>query len=290
MNPRWSPAARGIVWMVAAQALFGVMNVFTRLGARDLPWSEVAAARFLVGAALAAGLAAARGASLRITDRKNTWLRSIFGTCASLGAFYALGSSRIPLGDAATLQATAPIFVALLSPWLLGEPVGERLGLAIVAAFLGVAALVQPAFVTVAPVAAAATAGAVAFALAMIWLRKIGPGETAEAVVLHFSLTACATMLAISIPVWVVPDRRGLLLLAATGLTGGLGQVAMTRAYALDGATRITTLSYLGIAFTYLLQVPVFGDPLGPMQLLGAGLIMAAGWFITPKTWTLSPG
>jgi drug/metabolite transporter (DMT)-like permease len=62
----------------------------------------------------------------------------------------------------------------------------------------------------------------------------------------------------------------------------------MTRAYALDGATRITTLSYLGIAFTYLLQVPVFGDLLGPMQLLGAGLIIAAGWFIAPTARAIS--
>lgn len=40
------------------------------------------------------------------------------------------------------------------------------------------------------PVAAVATAGAVAYAMAMIWLRKIGPGESHEAVVLHFSLVA----------------------------------------------------------------------------------------------------
>jgi hypothetical protein len=36
--------------MILAQAFFAGMNVCTRLGARDLPWAEVGAARFLVGA------------------------------------------------------------------------------------------------------------------------------------------------------------------------------------------------------------------------------------------------
>jgi len=96
-------------------------------GAARLYWAEIAAARFLIGALIAVGLASARGTSLRITDRPSTWRRSIFGTLAAIGSFYALASSRIGLGDAATLGATAPIFVALLSGPLLGEPVGRKL-------------------------------------------------------------------------------------------------------------------------------------------------------------------
>ena len=65
--------------MLLAQVCFAGMNVCTRLGARDLPWAEVGAARFLVGALMAGALGLYQGTSLRITDRRSTWRRSVFG-------------------------------------------------------------------------------------------------------------------------------------------------------------------------------------------------------------------
>ena len=267
----------GVGWMVLAQLGFAGMNLFSRLGARGLPFSEVAAARFLVGAVVAILLARARGTSLRIVDVPNTWRRSLFGTCSAIGHFYALSSQRIPLGDAATLGATAPIFVALLSRRFLGERVGRRIGIAVVIAFIGVTAVVRPTFAAAADVAVIATTGAFFYALAMIWLRKIGPGESGEEIVLHFSTVAFVTMLAMSIPVWVTPDAAGSLWLLATGLCGGLGQIAMTRAYTLDRAARVSTVAYLGIVVTHLIAIPVFGEVPSVWQFGGAALVIASG-------------
>jgi drug/metabolite transporter (DMT)-like permease len=47
----------GLSWMIVAQLLFAGMNVCTRLGARALPWTEVAAGRFIIGALIALGIA-----------------------------------------------------------------------------------------------------------------------------------------------------------------------------------------------------------------------------------------
>jgi drug/metabolite transporter (DMT)-like permease len=140
----------GLGWMVLAQLCFAAMNVFTRLGSRHLPWPEIAAARFLVGALIAVGLALARGESLAVTDRGGTWRRSIYGTISALGTFFALSSPRVAVGDAATLGATAPIFVAALSGRLLNERVGRRLWVAIALAFAGIVLLLRPSFTTAA--------------------------------------------------------------------------------------------------------------------------------------------
>jgi drug/metabolite transporter (DMT)-like permease len=233
--------------MVVAQLCFAAMNVFTRLGSRYLPWPEIAAGRFLVGALIAVALATARGAALAVTDRGGTWRRSIYGTLAALGAFYALSSPSVAVGDAATLGATAPIFVALLSGRLLGERVGRRLWIAVGLAFAGIALLVRPSFTIAAPVAAVATAGAFFYALAMIWLRRIGPGESHEAVVLHFSVVALTTMLLLALPGWTWPDARSGLYLLGAGLGGGGAQLAMTRAYSLHRAAPVTALSTVGV-------------------------------------------
>jgi drug/metabolite transporter (DMT)-like permease len=270
-------------WMLLAQVFFAGMNVCTRLGARDLPWAEVGAARFLVGALMAGALGLFQGTSLRITDRRSTWFRSVFGAMSALCTFYALGSTRIALGDVATLGATAPIFVAVLSGPLLGERVDGRVALAIALVFAGIVGVVGPSFGVAAPVAAIAIAGAVLYALALIWLRKIGPGETPQAVVLHFSLVGLCAMLAFAIPVWEWPDARGGLLLLGAGLSGGGAQIAMTRAYSLHRAAPLAALSGLGIVLTHLLAIPVFGErPTvwqigGSLLVIGASVLLATG-------------
>ena len=274
----------GLGWMVLAQLCFAAMNVFTRLGSRHLPWPEIAAARFLVGALIAVGLAAARGKSLAVTDRGGTWRRSIYGTVSALGTFFALSSPRVAVGDAATLGATAPIFVAALSGRLLHEHVGRRLWVAIALAFTGIVLLLRPSFTTAAPVAAVATAGAFFYALAMIWLRRIGPAESHEAVVLHFSLVALATMLLIAIPSWTWPDARSGLYLLGAGLGGGGAQLAMTRAYSLHRAAPVTALSTLGVAFTWLLALPLFPERPTGWQLAGTLLVLAATVLIGAAT------
>ncbi len=266
----------GLGWMVVAQLCFAAMNVFTRLGSRHLPWAEIAAARFLIGALIAVGLAAARGVSLQVTDRGGTWRRSIYGTLAALGSFFALGSPSVAVGDAATLGATAPIFVAGLSGRLLGERVGRRLWIAVALAFGGIALLVRPSFAIAAPVAVVATAGAFFYAMAMIWLRRIGPGESHEAVVLHFSLVGLATMLVLAIPSWTWPDARSGLYLVGAGLGGGGAQLAMTRAYSLHRAAPVTALATLGVVFTYLLALPIFPERPTGWQLAGSVLVLAA--------------
>ncbi|HKH82350.1 MAG TPA: DMT family transporter [Gemmatimonadales bacterium] len=283
-------ANSGLAWMLLAQFFFAAMNVCTRLAGVDLPWAEVGAARFLVGAIMAAALASYQGASLRITDRQSTWRRSVFGALSALCTFYALASSRIALGDVATLGATAPIFVAVLSGPLLGEYVGRRVALAIALVFAGVLAVVGPSFEVAAPVAGVAVSGAILYSLAMIWLRKIGPGESPQAVVLHFSLVGLCGMLAFAIPVWEWPNSHGALLLLGAGIAGGGAQIAMTRAYSLHRAAPLAALSGLGIVLTYLLAIPVFQSQptlwqiVGSMLVIGASLLLATGAPVTPAS------
>jgi drug/metabolite transporter (DMT)-like permease len=276
--------------MLLAQVCFALMNVSARLAGRDLPWPEVVASRFLVGALLATLVASIRGTSLRVTDRRASWARAIFGTLSALCVFYAITSPRIHLGDAAMLGATAPIFVALLAPRLLGERPSRSVGIALGLAFVGVILVLEPQFRSAAGVAAVATLGALFYAFVILLLRRMGSAESGEAIVLHFSLVGFTTTLLLSLPVWRTPTPGQAGWLALTGLTGGLAQLAMTRAYALDRATRISALTYAGIVFTYLLAVPIFGERPGPGGALGATCVMAAGLILARSARRQSTG
>jgi drug/metabolite transporter (DMT)-like permease len=149
--------------------------------------------------------------------------------------------------------------------------------LAVALGFAGVLVLVRPSFTLALPVAAIATVGSFFYALAMIWLRKIGPAESHEAVVLHFSLVAFGVMLLLALPQWRWPDVRSDLFLLGAGLGGGGAQLAMTRAYALHRAAPVTALSSLGVVFTYLLAAAVFAERPTEWQIGGALLVIVAG-------------
>lgn len=272
----------GLLWMALASVLFAMMNVLVRLGSARVPWTEVAASRALVGGVIALSVARARGAPLVIDrrDRALGWARSLCGALAMLCTFYCLGAPTIALGDVVTLGATGPIFIALLSPRLLGERSGRQLWLATLAAFAGVALVAGPTLRLAGDLALLATLGAFFSALAMIWLRKLGAGARRagpEAVALHFSIVAATVMIVLSIPTFRAPDAHGALFLLGAGLTGGLAQLAMTHAYALDQAARVGTVGYLTVILSPVLGATILDEAPSAYQLAGMALVTFAG-------------
>lgn len=266
--------------MLLASTLFAMMNVAVRLGSARLPWVEVASARATVAMLVAVGVATGRGVSLAIHDRRLSWARSLVGTASMFCGFYAMGTPSIALGDVVTLSSTSPIFVALLSPTLLGERSGWRVWGATSLSFVGVILVVGPSFHQVGAVAAIAMLGGFFSALAMILLRKLGAGEkkeSPEAIVAHFSMVAAVALTLCSLPTLRVPDLKGWALLVATGILGGVAQLSMTRAYALEQAARLGAVGYSGILLTHLFATFIFGEAPGPTGALGAALIIGAG-------------
>jgi drug/metabolite transporter (DMT)-like permease len=276
-DPAEHHPVRSALWMLGAQACFAVMGAGARVGARHMPWQEVCASRFLIGALVAYGTARARGASLRVHRQREAWVRSFFGTLSAAGTFIVVSSPALAIGDGTTLFATSPLFVALLSPWLLGEAVPRQAVAALVLGFSGIYLVAQPSFATAAPLVVTGAATAVSSALAMIWLRRIGPNESSESIVFHFASVGFVSMALASVPVWVTPGPRDLAVLAITGVSAGLAQLMLTRAYALNRAASVAIVGYSGVVFARLLAVPVFGEIPTGMQVAGSAAVIASG-------------
>ncbi len=267
----------GILWLLFSEVCYAIMRVSTRAGAADLPWAEIAAARFIGGAVVALIAARARGVSLRVADRKNAWLRSLFGTGGALALFHALGTKAIAVGDATTLYSTTPLWVALLSGPLLGERVGAVVWAGVALGFAGVAVLLGAHFTAVGSMGLLVLVGAVSYALAILRLRALSRSESSEAIALHMSLTAGAAMLLFALPS-LRPVRAGAYVpLVISAVSGGLGQLAVGRAYARGVAAGMSALTYSGVLFTYLLEVALFHRVPEPHQMLGAALVIIAG-------------
>jgi drug/metabolite transporter (DMT)-like permease len=269
--------ARAVAWMLVAQILFSLMGIGARIGGRDIPWQEVGASRFVVGALTAYAVARVRGRSLRITRVREAWLRSTFGTLSAAGTFFVYAAPGLPIGDAVTVLSTSPIFVALVSAPLLGERVRPSTAIALALGFSGIVIVAQPSFSTAGHLVAAGVGAAMASAMAMVWLRRIGPSESSEAIVFHLSCVGFVAMLLASIPVWKTPTAHDAPALALMGLSGGLAQIAMTRAYSLDHAARVSAMAFSSIVFMRVLAVPVFGEVPSPMQAAASLLVVGSG-------------
>ncbi len=278
--------ARAVAWMILAQFLFTLMAIGARFGGRGVPWPEVGAARFLLGGITAYAIGRARGQSLLVTRQREAWLRSAFGTLGAAGTFFVYAAPGLPLGDAVTLLSTSPIFVTLLSAPMLGERVGARSAMALALGFSGIVIIAQPSFTTAGPFVAAGTGAALASALAMMSLRRISQSESSEAIVLHLCGVGFAAMPLASVPVWQTPRASDLLALTLMGLSGGLAQIAMTRAYALDRAARVSIVSFSSVVIMRIVAVPIFGEIPSSVQVVGSLLVIASGILLgsTPLT------
>ena len=164
--------ALGITLIVAAMFVTSLQDVVYKIFSSELTLWQIFTLRGLLALPLLFALAWARG--IRSRDlvealRKWTLLRSLFMTLCFL-AFY----SAIPFLSLSTVGAAnyiAPIFVTLLSAYVIGEPVGRLGWVAVFIGFSGVIILLQPGTDAFSPWAILPVMGAVFYALSHITTR-----------------------------------------------------------------------------------------------------------------------
>ncbi len=123
----------------------------------------------------------------------------------------------LPFADVMTFYLAGPIWVAALSPFMLGEKVGWRRWTAIGVGFVGVVIALNPSAQTLSAPALISIAGSVAFALMVVMSRQL---RNTPDLTLVFWQTAGALVAGILIAPfgWVPPTPRDWVLLGALGV------------------------------------------------------------------------
>lgn len=290
LDPR-RPSVRAAGWMVLASTLFATMNMTARVASREADFSQIAGARAFGGAGVALAFGLFRGSVLRVKHRGPMVWRSLFGTAAMLATFVVLADRSIPLGDAATLFNLSPLGVALLSPLVLGERPGKSLWLGLSLSLVGVIVIFRPSFLFghahASDTAGAATTAALlamlaAFfsACAMMAVRKLGKNEAPEAIALHFAIFAGIVFLTIAVFRWRPVGLLTSIMMALGSISGGVAQIAMTEAYRIERAARVSSLGYLNVVVTAMLGMAFLHERPDHWALAGMGLVLAAGIFL----------
>jgi drug/metabolite transporter (DMT)-like permease len=204
--------------------------------------------------------------------------------------FYALSSRTLPLADTVTLLNLTPLFLAALAPFVLGERTTLAVALALLLSLAGVVLVLHPSFSWRASELPGPSAGATALvavlaafisSLAMMLLRRVGRTESPEAIALHFSLFAAAVLSALSLLDLRMPTARDAAFTGVAGVCAGFGQLAITRAYALERAARVSGMGYLAVVASGLLGAAVLGERPAGGAVLGMLLVVAGGLIVT---------
>lgn len=141
---------RGLALVSVAVVFFSTSPVLVRWAARSVSSFEIAAGRLLVAGIVVLGVALLRSRPNRgepgggqLLASRSEWLRfALFGLVAALHFFfYAYSLEFTSIAHSLAIMYTAPIWVALLSRFALGEPLSPRKWLGIVVAVLGVVVL-----------------------------------------------------------------------------------------------------------------------------------------------------
>jgi drug/metabolite transporter (DMT)-like permease len=264
--------------MLAAGLCFALMGVLVNTASAQFSAAELVFYRSLVQMALAWAMLRSRGLSVR-TERFGMHVhRGVAGFVSLFMFFYAL--TTLPVATAMTLNYMSPLWLALLLTWIARERPGVGLLATVVLGFAGCVLLLRPTLAAeqVWPALIGLASGVIS-AIAYWNVRRLVHLHEPEArVVFYFALFAFLGSL-----VWMAPQPwhnvtwKNSWLLAGVGIAGGLGQLAMTRAYGKGSALVTAALSYSGIVFSALLGLAIGHAPPPALAWLGIALIVMAG-------------
>jgi len=269
-----SPRA-AVLWMIFGSVCFGTMNALVKYTTEFVDVWMIILVRSAVIAFAVAAFAASRGISLRVNDPKTMFLRCTVGLIAMILYFTALG--RIPIGQAVTLQYTAPLFVALLSGKVLAERVSPGVAVLVITAFAGIVLIVSPDLGSVEPDALLALGSGLFAALAYLFVRELRKTDSAASVVFWFAAASVAGSVVQAAPDLFSLDRQTLAALIGIGIGAGGGQVGITLAYQKAKAAYVGAFSYLTVLVASALGFFVFGETLSTADWIGGLLIVGSG-------------
>lgn len=258
--------------MALAVFFFSLMNLGVKyLG--HLPVFELVLFRSLVAAGIAYVTLRVKGISPWGNRKDLLILRGLIGFCALATFFVTL--QNMPLASAVTIQYLSPLFVAVLSIFLLGEPMSPLQWVWFLLATVGVVMIKGfDARVSVwylgLGVFSAMCSG---FAYNMV--RKLRAYDHPLVVTFYFPLVTLPLSAGVTLYDWVAPVGWEWLALLGTGVMAQMGQLFMTMSLHLEKANIVASVKYLGILYGLIYGYWLFDESYSWGSLAGIVLILS---------------
>lgn len=275
-----SPAL-AIFMIVVTGGLLAGMDATAKYLAQGAPVLLVLWGRYFFHSAVTFAVYAGKRRSLNFLRARRPGLQfiraaSLFGATTCL--YVAL--TRMPLGDASSIQFMAPVLVTLIAGLFLGESVGPRRLAAVAVAFVGVLLVARPGSGVLGWNALLPLITAVLLAVYMVMTRVIrdkdDPGATT-----FYSTAVGALVLTVILPfVWQPLSGHEWGLMVVMGSAGAAGHFLLVKAFHSAEASMLAPFTYSQVIAAIVWGYLIFGDVPSVWAASGAGLIIASGLYV----------
>lgn len=292
MPDKTAPPLREYALLVLLSLLWGGSFTLIKVAVAGYPPATLVAIRILVGGLVLAAIAAAQGVQFPRSRRRwaELFLQGLLQSALPF-TLISWGEIHLPSGLAGVMNSTVPMFVFLISVFVLGAApfvarkfLGVVLGLAGVAAMAGLGSMAGVGEVNLLAVLAVLGAS-VSYACGALFGHRF---DDQPAIVTASASLLCGSLLMVPLALWhdkpwtLAPSTDSTLAVAALSLLStALASTIFFRLIKTLGSLATTTNAYLRAIFSVFLGVVFLGEPLGWNMVIGTGLILAGVALVT---------
>ncbi|SIQ48701.1 Uncharacterized membrane protein [Paracoccus thiocyanatus] len=277
-DPARPTQLRGIVLLLLAIFLFTLMDATGKHLSTLYHPVQVVWIRFLTNLAIVAAIFAPRLRATLATRRPVVQaFRGLTQLCSILLFFSAL--QFVGLAEATAIMDINPVLITLGAALFLGESIGIRRILGILAALCGALLIIRPGAGVFHPAALLALAAAFTYAAGAILTRVARSDSTATSILWSALVGTALSSLAVPL-VWqpiAIGDIWAFLLLGGFGTAA---QALLIRAFSLAEAAAIAPFGYTGLIWAGLWGWLFWGTLPDRWTVIGALIIVAAGLYV----------
>ena len=269
----------GFLYMFLSVCTFSVMDLLVKWSS-DYPTGEVLFFRGFFGLLPTYFLIPKNKLkTFYTTERSKEHLfRCLMGLMALIAIVVAL--RELPLAVVVSLSYAAPLFITVLSIFLLSEKVGIFRWLAVLIGFAGVIIIAEPGFKGMNYLYFLPLIFCIGMAFVTITIRKLSTTEPIWLISIFFTITISIAGLA-TIPMgWKMPNFQDFILLALIGVTGGSANLFLTQSYKLSEVSLVAPLKYLALVFAIFFGYFIWNEIPTIKTLIGASLVVLASLII----------
>ena len=269
----------GILYMFLSVCTFSVMDLLVKWS-EDYPTGEVLFFRGFFGLLPTYFLIPKNKLKTfyKTTRLKEHLFRCLTGLMALIAIVIAL--RELPLAVVVSLSYAAPLFITILSIFLLSEKVGVFRWLAVLIGFIGVVVISEPGFDEMNIYYLLPLIFCIGMALVTITIRKLSTTEPIWLISIFFTITISIAGL-VTIPMgWIMPNFQDFILLALIGVTGGSANLFLTQSYKLSEVSLVAPLKYLALIFAIGFGYLIWNEIPTVKTLVGASLVILASLII----------
>jgi drug/metabolite transporter (DMT)-like permease len=279
------PATRpllALAWMGGALASFSLVAIAGREASRHVTTLELIAYRSWISLAMMLVIILASGAGLAAFRSQRSGLHLVRGAIHFGAQFSWLKAlTLIPLAQLFALEFTAPLWVALLAPALLGERLTVARMLSALIGFAGVLVVVRPGQAALDAGTILALASAVGFALSMLTTKILTRSDGTLTIL--FYMFAVQSVVSLVLPLFVGglawPSSDGWIWTTAVAVFGLTAHFSLARAFAHADAMIVAPMDFLRLPLIAVIGVMLYREALDPYVLAGGAVVASANLF-----------